>query len=74
MADRTYESVDSAEKSAGAELMTTPEYARRVRRSVSTIRYWRRKGYGPSGFRLGKHVVFLAADVEAFIAEARGKS
>lgn len=35
--------------------------------SVSTLRSWRRKGYGPSAYKLGKLVVYDLADVTTFL-------
>jgi excisionase family DNA binding protein len=34
---------------------------------VQTIYQWRSRGYGPPGFRVGKHVRFRPADVEAWV-------
>lgn len=36
---------------------------------VQTIYQWRTRGYGPPGTRIGKHVRFRPADVEAWVAE-----
>jgi len=36
---------------------------------VQTIYQWRTRGYGPPGTRIGKHVRFRPADVEAWVAD-----
>lgn len=53
------------------ELLTLEEVAERTRTTVETVRYWRRHGQGPRGFRLGRRVVYDAAEVAAWIAERR---
>lgn len=34
---------------------------------VQTIYQWRRKGYGPPGRRIGKHVRYVPGDVEQWV-------
>jgi predicted DNA-binding transcriptional regulator AlpA len=41
---------------------------------VETLRFWRQKGEGPRSFKLGKNVVYLASDVEAWIEAQRAVS
>jgi hypothetical protein len=53
------------------ELLTLPEFATTARTTIETVRYWRRIGYGPKGFRLGRQVLFMAAEVRDFIEDAR---
>ena len=36
---------------------------------VQTIYQWRTHGYGPPGTRIGKHVRYRPADVEAWVAK-----
>jgi len=36
---------------------------------VQTIYQWRTRGYGPPGTRIGKHVRYRPADVEAWVAK-----
>ena len=48
-------------------LLTTEEVAQRFRTSPSTVRYWRHLGIGPRSFRLGRHVVYRADDLHAWI-------
>lgn len=35
--------------------------------SVDTVYQWRRKGTGPRGFRVGRHLRFDPADVRAWV-------
>ncbi len=53
------------------DLLTLPEYAARCRTTPETVRYWRKTGYGPRGFRLGRRVVYDRREVEEFIASQR---
>jgi predicted DNA-binding transcriptional regulator AlpA len=52
------------------KLITTAEFAEQARTPVATVRYWRHINYGPRGVRLGRAVVYDAAEVEAWIDEA----
>jgi len=36
---------------------------------LQTIYQWRTRGYGPPGTRIGKHVRYRPADVEAWVAK-----
>jgi excisionase family DNA binding protein len=36
---------------------------------VETVYQWRRKGTGPRGFRVGRHLRFDPADVSAWVAD-----
>jgi excisionase family DNA binding protein len=54
------------------ELLTVTEVADLLRVPVATVRWWRHKGDGPRGFRLGRHVVYQLSDVTAYIARQRG--
>lgn len=38
---------------------------------VQTLAVWRHKGTGPAYHRLGKHVRYSAADVDAYLAASR---
>jgi excisionase family DNA binding protein len=51
--------------------MTTHEVAELLRTSPETVRYWRHIGAGPDSFKVGRRVLYEAADVEQFIAERR---
>jgi predicted DNA-binding transcriptional regulator AlpA len=60
-----------------SELLRIEEVAELSRQSLSTLRFYRHRGYGgPQSFKLGNRVVYKRADVEAWIeaqynAEAR---
>lgn len=51
-----------------SKLLTIEEVADRCRVSPATVRFWRHKGTGPSGFRLGRRVVFRENEVENWLA------
>jgi len=53
------------------DLMTTAEVAAMVRAPEPTVRYWRHLGTGPSGFKVGRRVVYRRADVVAWLEEQR---
>jgi predicted site-specific integrase-resolvase len=54
---------------ADQELLTSEETAARLRVSVDTLRFWRFRGKAPVGIRMGRRVMYLASDVEAFIVD-----
>jgi predicted DNA-binding transcriptional regulator AlpA len=64
-------STSQRENSAHAEpetrLLTITEAAEIARAPVATLRYWRHLGIGPRSFRLGRHVVYRADDLHAWI-------
>ncbi len=49
--------------------MTLDEFAEIADVSVETVRYWRRKGYGPRYARMGKRVKVLREEAERWIRE-----
>ena len=49
------------------QFMTNEDLARMLRRSVNTIRDWRRRGTGPRGVRVGKGVLYDEAEVRAWL-------
>lgn len=51
------------------DLMTLEEVAERLRVPVPTLRYWRARGEGPNGFKLGGRLRYRCSDVEAWIEE-----
>jgi len=59
------------DQASAEQLITLSEFADRCRRTENTVRYWRKTGYGPRGFRLGRRVVYDRAEVEEFIASCR---
>ena len=40
--------------------------------SVWALRKWRQRGYGPTPKKLGKRVMYVRAEVDAFLASAGG--
>jgi predicted DNA-binding transcriptional regulator AlpA len=54
------------------DLLTIDEAADLVRAPVATLRYWRHLGTGPRSFRLGRRVVYRAADLQAWIDAQAG--
>jgi len=52
-----------------AEYLTTAEVAERFRTVDATVRYWRMKGYGPKGVRVGRRVLYPTDNVDAFERE-----
>lgn len=56
------------------EYLTTEDVARILRRSPETVRYWRHTKQGPRSFKIGRRVLYDAADLETFIEDARGAS
>lgn len=63
--------VTPLEQSSEIDLLTLSEFAALCRKPEETIRYWRKTGYGPKGFRLGRSVVYDRREVHAFIAFCR---
>lgn len=51
--------------------MTIPEVASYFRISIDTLRYWRHIGFGPTGRRVGRHVLYNRSEVEAFWASEK---
>ncbi len=49
------------------KLLTIHEAADIVRAPVATLRYWRHLGTGPVSFKLGRHVLYRRADIDAWI-------
>lgn len=49
------------------DLLLMPEVAKLARMPVNTLRYMRKRGEGPEGFRLGKRVVFRRGKVRAWL-------
>lgn len=57
---------------AADQFLTIQEVAEVTRISIDTLRWWRHKGSGgPKSFRLGRRVMYTAADVQAWIDEQR---
>lgn len=50
-------------------VVTTEELAELLRVPVHTVHYWRSKGTGPKGARIGKRVVYRRSAVEEWLDE-----
>ncbi len=50
-----------------SELVETEELARRLHAPIHTVHYWRAKGIGPKGVRVGRRVLYRWADVESWL-------
>lgn len=59
------------DESAEHEWWTLEEVAAHYRKSTDTIRYWRQKGYGPRGKRVGLRVLYPASEIQRFDRELR---
>lgn len=53
------------------DYMTTDEVAQLLRTSPETVRYWRHIGKGPQSFKLGRRVLYVRAEVIAWIEAER---
>lgn len=51
------------------DLITLAEAAERLRMPEATLRYWRHVGTGPRSFKIGRRVMYRAADVEQWLDE-----
>jgi len=49
------------------DLMTAEEVAAKLKVKPSVLKYWRSRGEGPVGFKVGKYVRYDAAEVDRFI-------
>lgn len=59
---------------APAEYWLTSEVAQLLRVPEATCRYWRHVGEGPKSFKVGRRVLYDAAGVRAWLAEAQAAS
>ena len=55
------------------ELLTTAEVAALARAPISTVRYWRHIGFGPTSFRLGRRVLYRRGDVQQWLDQVRAE-
>lgn len=53
------------------EFLTSDEVAALLRVPAATLAYWRYKGEGPKGIKVGRHVRFYRTDVFEWIDERR---
>lgn len=51
------------------DLITMDEMAQKLRIPLATARHWRATKYGPQGQRVGRRVLYLASDVDDFVAQ-----
>ena len=58
---------DTPPPEPSTRLLTITEAADTTRTPVATLRYWRHLGIGPRSFRLGRHVVYRADELHAWI-------
>jgi excisionase family DNA binding protein len=56
---------------ATREYLTTNEVADLCRTSPETVRYWRYRGEGPPGTKVGRKVLYRESDVRAWLATLR---
>jgi excisionase family DNA binding protein len=56
------------------DLLSPGEVAAYLDVPVSTIHYWRGRGEGPPGFKVGKRLRFRASDVTKWLEEGKGVS
>jgi excisionase family DNA binding protein len=61
--------MDGTELPQREENLVTEEVAQLLRTSPSTIRYWRHKGYGPKGVRVGRRVLYPLSEVQRWLEE-----
>ena len=59
--------------SGAQRLATLEEVARYLQVPRKTLYAWRYKGDGPSGYRVGRHVRYRWADVEAWLESYRDR-
>src|SRR5436853_4965060 len=52
-------------------LFRSTQLAEYVNRPLSTIYYWRHRGLGPRGFKIGREIRYAQADVAAWLASTR---
>jgi len=51
------------------EYLTLPEVAEHYRTTEATVRYWRHRGYGPKGAKLGARVLYPREEIARFDRE-----
>jgi excisionase family DNA binding protein len=61
--------MDGTELPRREENLVTEEVAQLLQTSPSTIRYWRHKGYGPKGVRVGRRVLYPLSEVQRWLEE-----
>ena len=53
--------------------LTTADVAERFRTCPATVRYWRHTGYGPTGARFGRRVLYPLVEVERWEREIQNQ-
>lgn len=51
------------------DFWTIKEVAAHYRTTVPTLRYWRQRGYGPRGTRVGQRLLYPRSEIERFDRE-----
>lgn len=59
----------SAEVTERLELLTLQQVAERYNIAENSLRYWRVQGTGPKSARIGRRVMYRAADIEKWVEE-----
>ena len=60
------------DRAAQNTLLTISEVAEVLRVPLATLRYWRHLDTGPASFKIGRHVMYTAEDLRAWINVQRG--
>jgi excisionase family DNA binding protein len=63
--------LDSSDDEAEAHLLSIAALAAYLGVPQATIYWWRSRGDGPPGFRLGKHLRFRQSEIEAWLETRR---
>lgn len=56
------------------KLISEHHLAAELELSVWTLRKWRQRSYGPTAKKLGKRVMYVRSEVDAFLAFVVGES
>ncbi|MFC7402913.1 helix-turn-helix transcriptional regulator [Citricoccus sp. GCM10030269] len=59
--------------SESSPVYTPQQFASREHIPLATVYKWRTEGKGPRGYRVGKHLRFLLADIQAWEQEQLAK-
>lgn len=51
--------------------LSTQEFAEFIGLPVETIYYWRKRGSGPRGVKIGRHVKYKLSEIDAWLDELR---
>jgi predicted DNA-binding transcriptional regulator AlpA len=64
----------AAGRPGGDRYLITEEVADYFRTSPATVRYWRYLDTGPPAIKIGRRVLYLLSDLEAWIAHSAVKT